>query len=143
MPPQQGWGTSPEEATEWLWVPTGPDKAMRREGWLGGSNSFTFNVLLLGEHQTPNKRSWLEILSWAPPCCLSAAGRPGVYFCGKHCPSCGEIPIHSGCLGSSKSLCSSVPSESALGDTGCWWWRLSSGAQMAKSRKNREHMTQS
>ena len=45
-------------------------------------------------------------------------------------------------LCSGESLCSSVPSESVLGDTGCWWRQLSAGAQMAKSQKNREHVTQ-
>lgn len=133
MPPRQAQGMAPEEAAEWSWVSAWPGKARRCEGWLGGHNSFTCNLLLLGENQTPKKSSRLEILSPAPPSCLTAAERPDVYFCGKRCRSCRELPVHSGCPGSSQSLCSSLPSESALGDTGCWWWRLSSEAQMAKT----------
>lgn len=61
-----------------------PDKA-RCEGWLGGNNSLTFNVLLMGESETPKASSWSEILSRDPPCCLTAAEGPDICFCGKFC----------------------------------------------------------
>lgn len=42
---------------------------------------------------------------------LTAAERSNLYFCGKCWCLSWELPIHSGCLGSSKNLGSSVPRE--------------------------------
>lgn len=95
------------------------------------------------ETQTWKSGSKGKLLVWdylcAPPGFLTAAERPKVYFCGKYWCLSWELPIHSGCLGSSKNLGSSVPRESTLRFTGGGFSDL--GLKWPKATKNREHMT--
>lgn len=114
-----------EQMQEWQGIRYNPGQKEETQTWKWGSQG----ELLVGDYLH------------SPPGFLSAAERSKVCFCGKYwCPSW-ELPIHSGCLGSSKNLGSSVLRESTLGFTGGGFSNLGLNGQ--KLKKNGECVTQS